>query len=316
MDKVKGLTFGNLTITSEPYYNTINNAKRLVVRVKCSCGSNEKEVRLDAVIGGKTKSCGCSRKISTAKDLEKRHQKRKEQYKGSKYQTKQGYEITIIEYINANEVLISFACGYSVKTNIYSIKNGTVEYPFHKTVYGVGFLGVGKYNIKDYKDIYNTWIGMLTRCYSNDERYTAYKNVTCCDEWFNFQNFAEWFLNNKPYHTKEKLYLDKDILSNGDKIYSPDTCLLVPREINNAFIINKGKKDLPVGVTKNNNHYIAKVRKHGKAIILGKFDTISEARKAYVKEKELYIKELADTYKDAIVAKAYYALKNYKIGDE
>ena len=38
--------------------------------------------------------------------------------------------------------------------------------------------------------------------------------------------------------------------------------------------------------------------------------------KAYVKEKELYIKELADTYKDAIVAKAYYALKNYKIGDE
>ena len=68
----------------------------------------------------------------------------------------------------------------------------------------------------------------------------SYKGVEVCEEWYNFQNFAEWcetqkFLNAKD--VKGKSYqLDKDILVKGNKIYSPDTCCFVPPEINSLFI--------------------------------------------------------------------------------
>ena len=93
---------------------------------------------------------------------------------------------------------------------------------------------------------YSRWGSMLERCYSKNKmlRHPSYKDVTVCEEWLNFQNFAEWYENTFPKHIKDiKFHLDKDLLQQGieDKIYSPNTCIWLPQKINN-FIHNKNNK--------------------------------------------------------------------------
>ena len=63
----------------------------------------------------------------------------------------------------------------------------------------MGYIGEGKYKSiisngsKTQTHCYSTWKSMLTRCY--DEKYhikkPTYENCYVCDEWLNFQNFAE-----------------------------------------------------------------------------------------------------------------------------
>ena len=48
-------------------------------------------------------------------------------------------------------------------------------------------------------------------------------------------------------------------------------------------------------------------------IHLGFFDTIEEAFNTYKIEKEKYIKQIADEYKNRIPKKLYKAMYNYKV---
>lgn len=96
------------------------------------------------------------------------------------------------------------------------------------SVYGIGFMGEGRYKASiNYKTTrqYETWKSMMRRCYSSVslKARPTYRDCTVCDEWHNFQNFAKWFDNNyiKGYE------LDKDIKVNGNKTYSPCTCMFV-----------------------------------------------------------------------------------------
>lgn len=50
-----GKTFGRLTIIELPY----RNAGRLYCKCLCSCGNNEKIYRVDGLLNGHAKSCGC-----------------------------------------------------------------------------------------------------------------------------------------------------------------------------------------------------------------------------------------------------------------
>ena len=45
-----------------------------------------------------------------------------------------------------------------------------------------------------------------------------YLDVTVCEEWHNFQNFAKWFYENYYEISGEKMRLDKDILIKGNKM--------------------------------------------------------------------------------------------------
>lgn len=106
------------------------------------------------------------------------------------------------------------------------------------TVCGIGYLGEN-YNKKTDKQLRQRWSSLLRRCYSiNSTSYKTYGSlgVTVAEEWYNFSNFKEWFLNNVyDIETDEKLVVDKDILVSNNKIYSADTCLLVPISFNSLF---------------------------------------------------------------------------------
>ena len=67
---------------------------------------------------------------------------------GERSFSNQGYEMLIIEYHNNKNVIIEFQDEYKAKARCSYIhfKNGQVNNPYHKSVYGVGFIGDGKYS--------------------------------------------------------------------------------------------------------------------------------------------------------------------------
>ena len=97
------------------------------------------------------------------------------------------------------------------------------------SVQGVGFIGIGNYPRMKYRNHYARWCGILARCYSE---YPSRKNVylpkpTVCEEWLNFQNFAEW-METQDWKGKE---LDKDLkqldVPPGSRVFSPKYCQFI-----------------------------------------------------------------------------------------
>ena len=192
-------------------------------------------------------------------------------------------------------------------------------------IYDIGYYGEGKYkarkNNNEMTIQYRYWFNMIQRCYSEKElnRNKTYENVTVCEEWHNFQNFAKWFDDNYYEVDGERMNLDKDILIKGNKIYSPETCVFVPQRINVIFTKRQnGRGSLPIGVRYMNKKFQARCNvkyknEKSKSVNLGTYDNVYEAFNEYKKFKEKYIKEVADEYKSKIPKKLYDALYIYEV---
>lgn len=155
--------------------------------------------------------------------------------------------------------------GYIREAQHNSILRGKVKNPYQPRVYEVGYVGVGKYMTKwvdpngnPYKTKeYRAWQNMLERCYGVNylSRNPSYVGCSVHPEWHNFQTFAEWFTAQPNYQT-DYFQLDKDLLYPGNKIYSKDTCAVIPGEINS--MLNAGNRptnmyNLPEGFRRTPN---------------------------------------------------------------
>src|SRR5699024_2133516 len=113
---------------------------------------------------------------------------------------------------------------------------------------------------------------------------------------------------------REDWQLDKDLLRKGNKIYSEDNCVFLPRIINGAFIKNNSARgEYPIGVSfdKINNRLKVRVRVNGSLKTIGYFSTVDLAFQAYKNNKECYLKELAYKWKGDIDERAFRALLSY-----
>lgn len=231
----------------------------------------------------------------------------------------EGCKFTIKEMINSRDYTIQFEDGFLMCGVSYvSIESGKIKNPYHRSVYGIGYSGVGAYKLHIDKKVTpacQIWKGILGRGYNQKikEKQPTYKDVTVCEDWHNFQNFAQWYEDNwKPY--MQNWALDKDILVKGNKIYSPDTCVFVPQEINNLFLKNnKTRGCYPVGVHEQKGRYYASISKNNKQIRLGGFKTANLAFQTYKIEKEEHIKDVANKWKLLITERLYNTLINYEV---
>lgn len=237
---------------------------------------------------------------------------------GEKHITNQGYEIEIIAYRKAIDIDVLFDNGYIKKNVTYAdFKRKGIEYPYHPRVYGVGFLGEGLYECRVDGKItkcYDVWHSFLKRSYWKGYHASdkSYKNVTVCQEWHNFQNFAEWFYKNYNPKYMEGWHLDKDILVKGNKVYSPETCCFVPREVNNFFTKKTAKgNNLPTGVHVNQYSFKAEVSVGGGEKRIKSFPTIEQASTFYKTEKQEYAKRLVSKWEDVLDIKIKNKLLNY-----
>ena len=198
-----------------------------------------------------------------------------------------------------------------------SINNGKANQKLRKKIYGVGVYDAPYPRNKDEhtKRIYRVWTGILERCYGKRQcdKMRSYYGCTICKEWESFLLFREWYENNHI----EGCNIDKDLFSNGEKIYSPDTCCFVPQEINLLLVKRKALRgECPIGVTKRRNgKYVAQMQKYGKLQSLGTYLTKDDAFYVYKKAKEEYIKEVAQKYFDEgkITERVYDTLIKYEV---
>lgn len=243
------------------------------------------------------------------------------EYLGKVFTTLQGSEATIIEYNSGRDITIRFEdTGFQKKTTLCNVKRGSISNPYFKSVYGVGYLGVGEYKSKHNKKqtvVYRTWSAIMSRCYNEKslKKHPSYIGCTVCEEWLNFQNFGKWFEENFNPKTMQGWNVDKDILVKGNKIYSPEYCMIIPKILNNSFVSTSKKKEGTVGVNyyTKDNAYVAQGNTGKKNTnYIGQFKNQEDAIKAYANAKEKYIKELADEWRELIGERAYKGLINYK----
>lgn len=189
------------------------------------------------------------------------------------------------------------------------------------TVYGVGSNDVDFQITIEGKIIwqYKLWTGVLERCFDNKFKqcHPTYENITCCDEWLSFSNFLEW-VNKEVDHIGRpyKMELDKDIISKGNQIYSPDVCSLVPTAVNLLLTDSAAARgDYPIGVCfdKRVGKYIARLRCFGEMKYLGYYTTPEEAFVAYKIAKEAQIKAVANQYKGVLKPAVYESLMSWEI---
>ena len=154
---------------------------------------------------------------------------------------------------------------------------------------------------------YRAWKAMLDRCYSTktQERQPAYKGCSVAEEWLTFSVFKSWMAA-QDWEGKQ---LDKDLLFEGNKIYSSATCTFVTQTVNLFTNDNRAKRGkLLIGACwdKGANKFRASCKNPftNKLEYLGLFTTEKEAHNAWAKRKLELAHELAAIQTDPRVAKA------------
>ena len=158
---------------------------------------------------------------------------------------------------------------------------------------------------------------MFERCYSKKFHRInpTYVGCTVSEEFKDYSKWREWYDNCQYKH--DGWQLDKDLLVKGNKIYSEDSCVFLPKEINSVLTkstASRGEYLIGVSWSNTSKSFEARVsRNKGNPEWLGSFKTEIEAFNAYKQAKEEFIKEQAEKWKGKIDDRAYHALINYKV---
>ena len=230
-------------------------------------------------------------------------------------------DFKILKYNDSRNVEIQFLkTGYETTAQLGRIRNGGVKDPYSPSIYSIGIVGT-KYPSKIDGVLtkeYMLWCSMLQRCYSNTfkKKYPTYEGCEVSDNFKSYEYFYEW-CNKQIGFGNEGWHLDKDLLIKGNKVYSENTCIFIPVEINSILVKRealRGTHLIGVCWNKKDKAFVAQVNKNKvKQEYLGSFKTEIEAFNAYKQAKENFIKEQANKWKSQIDPRACKALMNYTV---
>ena len=242
-----------------------------------------------------------------------------DKYVGKVFDSRNYGKFTVLAYNGTNDVLIKFLdTGYETSVSSDQVRIGSVLDYRKPTIYGVGIVGSKLSKVELESKVYKTWRRIISRCYNLSlvEKRPTYKDCTVSEDFLYYPTFKEWYFN-QPNHDNKGWVIDKDLLCrDGFKIYSPDTCVFLPPELNSLLTTTKAKRgDLPIGVClrSKDTKYSATCCIDGVDKHLGLYDKPEDAFEAYKKAREDYLKVKADKYKDQLCEKAYNALYNYEV---
>lgn len=254
---------------------------------------------------------------------------------GQIYESRTYGKYVVVDTLPGDKSKIRFvSTGYECVVCTSEVYRGRVKDYMKPHVAGVGYLGEGRYCATESIDgkkkntpAYEVWNGIIKRCYNDKWRDTQrrqdYEGVEVAPEWHNFQNFAEWYYSQENWD--KGFDVDKDLLEFGSRLYSPETCSLVPPAVNSLFTGSNERlslRELPKGVhfCKTKQVYVAQLNRgeftksgNKKQSYLGQFKDKVPAILAYKKAKEEHVREVAEKYKDVLHPQVYSNLIAYEV---
>lgn len=135
---------------------------------------------------------------------------------------------------------------------VYGIGINDADYITQKKEYYLDSNGKKKRRQVWFCPFYNTWTNLLERCYStkSQKRNPTYEGCYVCDEWLTFSNFKSW-MEQQDWKGK---HLDKDLLVEGNKLYSLETCVFVAPIVNTFILDSQAKRgEYPIGCSWHKN---------------------------------------------------------------
>ena len=103
-------------------------------------------------------------------------------------------------------------------------QEGWNPWDYHRGLCGVGYSGMKMNTEMRHSVSYYKWKNMVQRCYDKKvhKKYKPeYKDKSVCEEWLNYSNFRIWFDEHYVPCNNNQIDLDKDLLVQGNKVYSP-----------------------------------------------------------------------------------------------
>lgn len=212
--------------------------------------------------------------------------------KGDLFTGNDGSQWEVVDYIHSDAVVVVSDIGTMRTVSAGCLRVGKVRDFMRPTLHGVGISGMCKITNKA---AYSIWAGIVRRCYSSTAQLNRprYAGCSVSDEWKLFPNFLEWYEANHV----DGYQVDKDLLVPFNKVYSADTCLYVPNDMNMITVLaNSVRGSLPVGVVKSGNRFVARISIKKKMHSLGSFATADEAFSKYYEAKVQTTIDLLDKY--------------------
>lgn len=143
---------------------------------------------------------------------------------------------------------------------------------------------------------YSCWTNMVQR-----HKRTGYEKVEVCPEWSQSGVFLQWYARNYV----EGYELDKDLKVPGNRLYSPETCMFIPRTLNRKL----GRLS-STGVYKHAKGWRAQgIRSNGRRGTIKQSQEYEVCLKAYRENKNRFMDQLAVEYQ--AYAEQINNLKNY-----
>lgn len=152
---------------------------------------------------------------------------------------------------------------------------------------------------------YSTWKGILMRTKESFWlKNPTYHGCKINKDWLRFSNFETW-LKEQPSHAEwlanpKDWAVDKDFVFPGNKTYSPETCCLLPRYVNNALLDSSSiRGEYPLGVSYHKQHkkLYSCIKIEGKQHFLGLHSDTKEAHKAWQVAKIDALKGILTRYR-------------------
>lgn len=159
-----------------------------------------------------------------------------------------------------------------------------------------------EYTRLTWKTIQNsTYENILKRCYNLSYLFqnVRYWGVCVCDDWRQDKNnFYKWYAENYYSVKGQPSELDKDLLSG--ELYSAETCVFLPKPLNNALALQTQH----IRLDENTHKFVWKTQV---------FDSEREAFSAYLSAKEKHIDEVYTKYKSFLPDYVKQAIEGYSV---
>lgn len=177
---------------------------------------------------------------------------------------------------------------------------------YHRGLCGIGYSGMKMNPEMRHSVSYYKWKNMVQRCYDKKvhKKYKPeYKDKSVCEEWLNYSNFKIWFDEHYVPCKNNQIDLDKDLLVQGNKVYSPETCVFLLHYQNTMF--ERSAKD-KIYEKEDGTFVIGGGKKKTYA-------TLKEAEDIVCERNQNRIESVAEKCKGSIPMCAYEAMLNWDV---